>query len=129
MSRADVFAYGCGCHVNSSPHLRHTLDIQLQLQNNVCANQHVPSRELLPFVSLQPTRRRARQRCGSSLSMKEPVDQDHYRVLDVAYNATGAQLKKAYHAAAKKHHPDKVTPTRTAKSTVAFQHVRQCSTI
>ncbi|GIZ37823.1 hypothetical protein CKM354_000125600 [Cercospora kikuchii] len=56
--------------------------------------------------------------------MKEPVDQDHYRVLDIAYNATAAQLKKAYHAAAKKHHPDRVTPTRTAKSTVAFQHLQ-----
>lgn len=49
MSRADVFAYGYGCHVNSSPHLRHILDIQLQLQNDVNDNQHVPSRELLPI--------------------------------------------------------------------------------
>ncbi|KAF2208127.1 hypothetical protein CERZMDRAFT_101585 [Cercospora zeae-maydis SCOH1-5] len=56
--------------------------------------------------------------------MKEPVIQDHYRVLGVAYNANAAQLKKAYHTAAKKQHPDKSTPTKAAKCTVAFQHLQ-----
>ncbi|KAM3421417.1 hypothetical protein BST61_g1811 [Cercospora zeina] len=56
--------------------------------------------------------------------MKEPVVQDHYRVLGVACNATGAQLKKAYHAAAKRQHPDRSTPSKAAKCTVAFQHLQ-----
>ena len=55
--------------------------------------------------------------------MKEPVEQDHYRVLGIAFTATPPQIKKAYYAAAKKQHPDKVTPSKITRSTADFQKV------
>ncbi|KAI5360904.1 Putative BTB/POZ domain, DnaJ domain, SKP1/BTB/POZ domain superfamily protein [Septoria linicola] len=56
--------------------------------------------------------------------MKEPLEQDHYRTLGVAFTASSSQLKKAYHAAAKKQHPDKVTPSKVSRSTKAFQQLQ-----
>lgn len=57
--------------------------------------------------------------------MKEPSQQDHYRVLGVTYTATNAQIKKSFHQLAKQLHPDRNTPSRVVRSTEEFQKVRQ----
>merc|ERR1719263_977149 len=58
--------------------------------------------ELAPnFVGLAPNRTRARRWAD------QPPARNHYAVLGVGFDASAAEIKKAYRAAALKWHPDK----------------------
>lgn len=52
-----------------------------------------------------------------------PRDLDPYELLGVAKDATPAQIKKMYHKAALKHHPDKVPAEQRAEADVKFKEI------
>lgn len=51
------------------------------------------------------------------------VQDDYYAILEVSQKATSAEIKKAYHSLALKHHPDK--NHNDPKATKIFQKVNE----
>lgn len=57
--------------------------------------------------------------------MSNPTEPDLYTLLSIPRNASSAEIKKAYHRAALKSHPDKVSPEQRADAEIQFKAISQ----